>query len=966
MTRRLIAAASVILACAAGGLCQEAGESDFFQARREVFRAYRATPVPELTRLYQETADRYAKAKSPGFLYRAAAFAELAGLYGQQEQLLLEILSTGAPGGRLVKFCIEVLRARGDLRANMAPVMAAIERLSGDERTSALIAAAGACEWTKPPDELLTAVLAQDAAGLKTRDAVELAQALASWGMRDKAADMLAGRASAAGTDDEAALALSNNLRMFGAVDAARRLAADSYARAHPVEEPQSEPLGDFYISRERALAPAVSLAQTANAWDLLINKIAARGKQSAGALIDYAVILDAAGAYGEKAEVLKRLSDSRRDAGSAALYGGALIQAGDAYSTQEALTGSLLEGPGLDENPYLDLFDAVIVLRDPQTVLRAAAAYANLFPEPQAARMMSEYVRVLGDFRTSDKLFASFILSSGLGPDTRFNWEGSRFLAEYYLNTGRLEDGKATARRALAQLLDVQGKKEMSASAQPEKFVALFDRFGGVDELLQYCLSRQDEMPNGTLLALLELEAYEHSGKLDEALAIVKQLYGRDNPALYASFVADTYARTGHVEESIKFYQEAVAGGRQIPKSVHQRLLEQYKKTGRWDEAQELLSSILDAQGPGAWLYIAGFLEEAGQAARAGRVLSGFDDPSVNAGAAEISTAVRFFAGAADYERSSRILLQAILPEESFGAKYDLLSETLPESAAACGNYLQLGERLEKGPLGTDHRLIGAFYRMLSIRAAKLDDYDTAFAAAKAACAHEPQRIENALQLAAIADAVHPDDQEGAAETAYAALPSSEKLLVLIEAELALSRTGAADGHIGELLLMPLPAAEAFELSRLLAAYPVKSELVAKAIGAATSAWPWTLRANLADAALAGGDRESALAQARTVVAGGSYVGRAFWAAGFYAKSGMPSDAGAALALFAASSEGHPAVALAEVDLAAGQGNAAGAAGLAASAARRYSRPQFAALFRMEAARSSAAKANSSGGAGK
>ena len=949
---RHIAAVLIIAVSAATALAASSAEDDFFATRAEVIETYGVSSQPTVAQLYYEMYGKYEATHLPGLLYRAAAFAELAGLYGEQEKTLLYILKNAKASPEFLEYCVEVLRSRDSLIANITSVLSAVDALPDNDRAGAVLAVAEGCAWARPPDALLDLVRRQSATRANAAYVARYAGALASWGYGDEAARILADLASTPGLDQQSRIIVVESLKRMGRREDARRAAAGFFSKLVPPLSGQVVSLIDLYREREDALTDAVEIARSSGAWDLLLDGIAPDARPRGNAALDYAVVLAAVPNPCEKAELFGDLYKSQGGPEWAALYAGALVKAGDAYSTQNTLLTTLVAGPSLGDDPYMDLFDAVTILRDPEVLLRMALIYAALKPEPQVARMMSEYVRVLGDFKTSDKLFASFILASSLGPDTRFNWEGSRLLADYYLATGRLEEGRAAAAKALAQLLDVQGEKKMTRSAQPEKFVALFARFGGVEQLLDYCKSRESDLPDSVLLLLMEQEALEYLGRWDEAIEIVKTLYAQDTQAELDAAVAAVNERAGRLDKAVDLYERVRDSAKRVPEVIARSLVDLYARTGDWEGAEKALWSVASENDPGAWLGAAGFFEQRGQAARAGQAYMRLADITLPVSPEQFGFAVRFFADAGDAGTAADVISRRVAIQTSFASKRDYLEECLPRKAATCATYLKMSRLLEEGPLGADHRLMALFYRLLAARARMLNDHDTLAAAADAAFVHEPQFAENALLVMEATALVNPVGEEGAAETAYGEVPAPSVLLRWVEAELALGRKSPAQNHVAELVGMPLENSEAYGLAGLFSKYQIEPALVTKAADLATNTWPWTLRAAFAEAALAKGERDTALAEARSIVDEGAYVGRAMWAADFYTSLGDQQEADKTLELYSAASLDHPALAVAQLDMAESRGDLARAADILAFARKLRQRPQFAALFRMEAAR--------------
>ncbi len=952
---------SVSLAVAAFAAEQE--QADFFQTRADVLALYGESSRPALKQLYAEMTTRYKANPVDGLLYRRAAFAELAGLYGQQEEVLLDILSGRRDDASFASYCIEVLRSHGTLSAHSATILSAIDAMDDQPRRSALKSLARAFAWSRPPDVVMTAVEnASKEAAISVLDLVSFTGVLASWGRRDEAAGLLLARSKDKGLSADEMQALTESLRRMNLRKQAREVFITLASRLDTSGGKHATSLDERYTERESDLETLINLARAAGCWDLLIRDVSSR--DGVEPLIDAAVALDAAGARGERADALWRLFKKRGDAEAAAIYAGALMEAGDAFSTQNTLLTALLSGPSLGDDPYMDLFDAVAVLRDPETLLSMAAIYARFRPQPQVARMMSEYVRALGDFRTADRLFATFITGTGLGQDTRFNWEGGRLLAEYYLATGRLSEGEAAARKALAQFIDAQGAKSMTQSAQGAKFVALFARFGGVESMYAYCVGREADFPGSAVLMILEKEALEHLGRWDEAAAIENKTLKNSSPAERDVVLAAAASRAGRVDEAVSLYERATASDKNMPRFVYVAFVEALARAGRWDDVENILQKMLAGDKGGMFLYLGELYRQYGQDERALRSFMKLDDLTLSVGPEQAGFVARFLAESGHAESLAAFLERRLSVQTSFDDKQTYLEDCLPRTTASCPAYIAAGEMLGKGPLRVDHALMGLYYRGLAGRASMFGDSDTVFAASVAAFEADPNTVDSAVLVARLswADGAL---REGAAEAAYAVLPAPSLLVDLATAEMELARTDSAAAHLSQVLDGPLYTSELSGVLDLLDGGLAAPELLKKAADSANEAWPWIFHARLADAALRAGERDLALAQAQIVVNDGVYVARALWAVDFYARAGAGDKAASTLALFAATLADHPALSLVAIDVASSRGDVAGAGEAAASVLRVRQRYQFAALFRMEAARIAATSRSEIQGAG-
>jgi pentatricopeptide repeat protein len=936
-----------------GALAGEDAGKGLVEEREAIIRAYGNSSTEELTKAYEEAAATGGEAAEPAILYRRAALAELLGRYDDEEKALAEILARGARAED-VRFIIEAFRAMGRLGENARNILPALDLLAPAERTGALAAIAKGRAWTKPSEELVAAVESEAARKIGAGNLILFAETLASWGRADEAVDALVKRAKEPNLEHEEMLAVLDALRRIGARESARGIAERAFAQLPSGAPAGLEGLHELYKERDETLSSFGDVAQAALAWDRLLDRAAAVERRSIAGAVGYAALLGRAGKAAEKAEVMRRLREMLGDGDSAALYAQALLAAGDAYSAEGMLAPALISGTGADPGAYFDLFDSVGAVRDPEILLLAARVYAELFPDPQNARMVSEYVRVLGDYRTADKLFAAFVEESSLGPQTRFNWEGNRLFAEYYLSTGRLEEGRRTALGAVSELLAAQGTKEMTRSAQPEKYVALFAKFGGVAELLDYCRSREKDLPGSVLLALLEREACASLGLKDEALEITRRIFKGGKKADTVAHAAEA-AHIGRNKDAIALFEQVYPGGADalskatdedinhfldaVPDNaaIVKSLINLYAKEGRWDDAERLFMGASDKSDMGSWVALGGLFEAGGQHERAARAFEKAEDGTLSAEPAAVGAAVRFFVGDGQTREAANVLSRRIAMETSYDAKATIVLESMPRAAAECAGYVPIGKSLAKGPLGGDRQIAAYYWRELAARAGMLRDGAVALAADREATAAGPGSVENAITGAP------------AAEAAQSRIPSPQAILRLAETELETGQTEEALAHIKTLSAMTLDKGAAYGLAELVGEHAVPAATIRGVAASANSAWPWTVRAQIADALLASGDKEAAAGEAKAIMKGGTYVGKALWAGDFFTRAGVAAEAQAAL------SGEHPALTIAAIDDARAAGDASYAKALVASAQRTARGRQYAALFRMEAARLSA-----------
>jgi len=934
------------------------------EEREAVIRAYGNASVEELTKAYDETAATGVEAAEPAILYRRAALAELAGDYDGEEKALVEILARG-PGAEEVSFIIEALRAMGRLRGNIEKILPALDALAPAGRARALAEAARGCAWIKPPEGLSAAVESEAAGKINTGNLITFAEALASWGKTEEAIDALVKRAKEPNLREEEMLAVLGALRHIGAGRSARGIAEQAFAQLPHGAAGGPEGLVELYKERDGTLSPFADMAEAALAWDGLLDRAAA-GRRSIADAAGYAALLGRAGKTAEKAEEICRLREMLGDGESAALYAQALLEAGDAYSAEAMLAPALIWGAGAEAGAYIDLFDSAESMRDPEILFLAARVYAELFTAPQNARMVSEYMRVLGDYKTADKLFAAFVKKSGVGPETRFNWEGDRLFAEYYLSTGRLEEGKCAARAAIAELLAAQGTKEMTRSTQPERFVALFAKFGGVAELVDYCRSREKDLPNSILLALLEQEALEKLGRADEALEITRRIYKGGKMRDTFALAVDS-ARVGRNKDAISLFAQAYPGGADALSratgedisrfagaspdnaEIVKILINLYAKEGRWDDAERLFVAASDKGDMGSWVALGSLFEDGGEHERAARAFDKARDVTLSAAPEVVGAAVRFFVDRGQIEKAANVLSRRIALMTSYEEKAKTVFESMPQAAAECAGYVLVGKNLAEGALGGDRQIRAYYWWELTTRARMLRDGVVALAAGREAMAAGPESVVNVTTYAWAAYGRHTSEGLAAAEGVRSALSSPQATLRLAEMEFETGQKEEALAHIKTVAGMALDKETAYTIADLAGEYPVPAATIRSAAASANSAWPWTVRAQIADALLASGDKEAAVGEAKAIMEGGTYIGRALWAGDFFARAGMADQRKKAL------TGEHPALVIAGIDDARARGDASYTAALAASGQRTVRGRQYAALFRMEAARASA-----------
>jgi len=934
----------VVACCAVTAWPQEPEKASFLAVRSQTIALYGNSTANANESAYQQTTKAYEAQKTKTLLYKRAVFAELAGLRSTQLRLLLEILAGGGQGGRFVQFTIETTRAQGSLAENIKPIAAAVSQLSGENKVESIKALAHAFKWHKPPEEV-PSLVSGAAADASATDKAFFADALASWGLRDEAVKLVLAPAFAAGTDADTRRELVGILDRLGfradANKAMRRFLSELNLPAAAPEETLDEIVADH----SEQLAPLVDMANVTASLESFLARTRTDASAGAPEFIDRAIILEGAGLLAERAEVLKLLNRFHPSGEAEGLYGGALLNAGDAWSAQTTLMSAFGSKTGPSENAHLDLLDSILSIGDAAALSAVADADTIGNPKPQEARMMSEFVRAIGDIDLSDRLFEKFEIASDIGAQTRFNWEGSRLFANYYLDTGRLELGRTTAMTALKQFIDAQARKPVSRSTRVEQFITLFERFGGLDSLVDYCRSREKDFPGSQLIMLLEKDALIKLKRADEALAIVGRISAGKKPQERDIALADADVGLGRDDEAIYLYKSALAAGPGAPGEAYIALADLYGKKDRWNDARELLFALATKGGAETWLTVGNFFAERGQKIHATAAFTMLDDLSMDLDPKHFGEALRGLAEEGAIAKAAGMLERRVLTQTSFDAKAAHIEVSMPQKAAAVQGYMTIGGQLEKGPLGADAQLMSLFYRSLSERAEMLLDAGTALAAAQAAAGRDGDDAENLNRLAAVAPNRPIEEVSRAALNLYGSVPFSRVLVDLIESELTLGVTDKARSRIAFALETKLNTVDTARLIDIYSRFPMPGAILDRTSAVATEAWPWVFHARLAELALAADDYELADKEAKAAM-DGAYVGRALWGAAFYVKAGHPEQA-AAILKQARSNANHPALRLAEIDLAALANDADSAAKAATAARQAFSRPPIVNLFR-------------------
>ncbi len=694
---------------------------------------------------------------------------------------------------------------------------------------------------------------------------------------------------------------------------------------------------------RGELLSPYMDVAAAGAALDALLAKVTPGGGKAADwQLVDRALVLETLGLSTERAETAQGLVAIRKEDG-AAFYGGALLAAGDAWLAETVLWTVIAGGkPGQDA--LLDLMDSILDLDDARMMAALAAAVAMTDMQPQQARTLSELLRGVGDIDGSDRLFAAFIDSSGLGAGTRFNWEGSRLLAEYYLDTGRLEMGRRTAETALSELIDQQAGRATARSPQPEKFASLFGRFDGLERMLEIVRAREKDLPDNAFMSRLEEVTLIRLGRADEALAAVERAHAQESAIARKIALAAANADMGRADEAAGGYEEAIAADPNAPPQAYLALAALYADMGRPDDAQRLLMSASRLYGVPMEVAAGGFFAGRGDDARASIFYKLLDDLSRDVGDEALGEAVRFFAGRGEADAAARALARRAGVSRSFDEKAAWIVAALPRSSASAAAYLEIGKVLGDGALAYDHQLLALYYRELSARGQKFLDGVTVQEAARRAVAEEPDSPQNLAQFATVADSASTETYR-ARLSLYARVPTPDALIALAGSELARGEGASAASHVTVALALPLRNPEVSRLIRLLEESGEAAALAPAAAAAGSPAWPWVYRARLAAVASRAGQEALAVSQAQSVVEGGPYIGRGAWGTGFYLRARAGGRAQAIATRFEGFGD-RPEVRLMGIAVERFADSSAAARVAADEAARVFARPPFSTLF--------------------
>jgi hypothetical protein len=898
------------------GLCaaqaREDPDGEFLEARKEVFRLHGSAPLTDARRLYERALRGYKDTGKTYFLYKAESLALLSADPQAREEMLFEILQQGGRGGRFVLYLIEFLRANGALDRRIGDLLPYIAGLSRDERLRAARALSFAYAWQPPPDGVETLIREFLDGPLPLRDFLYFNRALAGWGHRDQAVEKLRSKGLAADLDPRSRAEVAAALAALGAVEAAREVAAAEFAESTPAAA-RDYALEDIWMVRQARFSRLVDIASPTSAWDLLLAPLFREAAADRWRSVDAAVVLDAARMPCEAAEQLALLRKVEPSGHVDALYGGALVRAGDSYSARDALLSAAMWAEGGEDLQY-DLADSLAALRDVRTMTATAKLQSLLYLEPQQARTLSDLLSVQGEYAAADTLFTIFVEKSGLGSDTRFAWQGRRLWAVHYLDTGRLEEGRKAAFEAVAALLEQPNLTESIRSPVPDRFVALFKRFGGVADLYEYCGEREKN-DGGILLYRIEQAALEFLGRWDEAIALEDKISGGMDPVNRDLFKAAAYFRARRYDDAARRYRAAIAADAQVPSKAYEQLAAALARLGRWEEVEEVVRRPTGAGDPMADAALAAFFESYGRTGRAARTYRRLDDLSLSVGPGLLSAAVRLWVKTGDIERAAGALSRRIAAEAGYDRKLAYLSAVLPAGPGLEDAYLALGTALENGVLGADAQLLARFYRALGAAFERTLAPESALSAYRRAAALEKDNPENMVRLCLASARLYPAEAAAAARRYLTVLPDPMVLIERIRADFESGDPGTAREGLGELSRTALSAPEQARITIVLERFGA-DEAVISALTASGNLWPWVLRARLQEKPVT--VPVSSILELRRE---GAYVGRALWAVRVLARAGLAEEAQRVLAECRRDRGAHPSLFLLEADIARSQG---------------------------------------------
>ena len=903
-----------------------AAAEGFFEVRKEIIALYGDVMPSDLAAPYERSRVEYRDTGQAYFLHRLAAIDELAGLEEAWERHLREIFQ-GSVGEPFILYYSEFHRSRGTLRANLEEILAKVKGLAGEPRRSCIRSLCSVLAWGERPDELAAMVRETLESGVSTDGAIFFSKVLYSWGEHEEAVARLLAAAGAADESPQGQLAVISALRELGAGSEARRAAAGVFERFMPSQAPDGMALTDVSFMRRARLSRLCDIAKAGVAWGLLLEALDGSGRtREALHLVDRAVVFEAAGFPAERAEALSALSEAQGSADARALYGSALVQAGDAWTGRGVLLGAIAQGAA-GEDAYYDLLDSLISLGDAAMLKGFAALYSVAFGQPQQDRLMADLMRAMGEYPIADPLFNSFIEKTGLGSDTRFAWQGARLLAIYYLDTGRLGDGREAAWRALDRLVEDEQMRGNMRSPVPEQFVELFARFGAVEGLVDYCRRRRGDYPEAVLIDRIEITGLEYLGRWDEALALERRMCEARDAVNRDLFMASANARAGRWEEAARLYKAAIDADPQVPPLAYEELGRAYAELGRWAQLEESMSAGRGG-APATLLGLALLYVGHGEMERASRVYERLDYLPREIDAKDLAPAVKFWVVNGAPERAASALARRVAIQTDLESKKAYIREAMADEASMAVRYIELGRLLEKGKLSADTQLLAYFYKELALALETALDPLNALEAWRCAWRLDGDDPGTRRSVATFATGWRPEVAAGAAAEFLAKADSDAVRVAVARAAFELGRTDEGLSLLGELSPGPLAIADAAAAVDVLEKYAPESDIYERLVESMDLV-PWTLRARAADAyAGAGG--------AGGIVGDGPYVARALWAGCALGAAGKLVEADWPPTRFGLSSP-HPAVELLRIDIALRAGRPADARKIAAGAVKAF-----------------------------
>jgi tetratricopeptide (TPR) repeat protein len=880
---------------------------DFFAERAKVFKLYGDCSPSDVARMYERNRREYRDRGYDYFLYRTAALAELLGDDEAREKALIEALEVNRYGADFITYCVEVFRSCGTLRDNVSAILTEAEGLSAGERFAVAKALAGALRWTNPPEEVVS--FAREALGEceSPNDFTHFAWAFASWGERREAVGIVE-RAFAASDDSDVRLDYIKMLRRMGALDEAAALSMRFVDEARPVRASRSPAPIDIYRVTLRSMSGRVGAALSGGTLSYLLDRNAsAPGAGTLRRALERAAIFDAAAMYAEEADVLADAEVLDPTGDVRVLRAGVLSDAGDDYSAARMLLASAAGSGAAGEDAGYDLLDSLIAINDSAALEAIAVAYSLMGPEAQEARMMSQWLRVIGNMDAADKLFDAFIEGSGMGDDGRFAWHGKRLRALYLLDTSRIAEAKSEAFGALEASLEQEHLLGSLRSTLPEQFVEMFARFDGVEELYRYCRGREEALGGAVLVKRIERAALSALGRWDEALKLDADINSERDEVNRDLFAAAANAEAGRWQEAAVLYQRAIdAGG--VPPEAYEALANAYAALEMWDKAEKTIEAApADGNEIDRTVRSALFMASFGRAEDALRIFSRLENLSTPVDADNLGKAVRFWVGNGEAARAAAALSSRIALCRDYSDKVEYVKHATPVDHAGAVGFFVLMREMEASRIASDSRILALFYRGLGGIFEETLDPANALAAYMAAARLDEADPQNHLAVLSVSSGWKAAIARDAAEKYLARITDPGVLMELARADATLAEAERAKEAIVSLADGPLRLVDSARLVDVVEEIPQAAGVFLQS--ANVESWPWTLRSRLVDAA--GRDAEAV----RAIVGEGGFVGRALWAARTLAAGGRDEPADAVLTDFAQKTN-HPAAYLAAADL--------------------------------------------------